>query len=74
MKMTIKNLKSIIREALKESGEVDYSFISSEISNRLESEMDISQAVNSFLKDNPNANEGDVAKALKLHPIMGYDK
>lgn len=72
--MTIRNLKEIIRESLKENGEVDYSFISSEISKRMESEMDISQAVNAFLNDNPNANEGDVAKALKMHPIMGYDK
>lgn len=71
MALTIRSLRNMIRESLISEGEVDYSFISSEISKRLESEMDLSQAVTSFLKDNPNANEGDVAKALKTHPIMG---
>jgi hypothetical protein len=71
MSLTIKDLRNMIRESLIKEGQIDYSFISSEISKRLESEMDLSQAVTSFLGDNPNATEGDVAKALKIHPIMG---
>lgn len=69
MKLTIKTLKSMIREKLITEGQLDYSFISSEVAKRMESEMDLSQAVSSFLQDNPNASEGDVAKALKEHPI-----
>ncbi len=71
MKLTIKNVKEAIRESLREEGEIDYSYISSEIIQRLESEDDLSQAITSFLKDNPNATENDVAKALKNHPIVG---
>ena len=54
---------------LKEEQEPDYSFISSEIVSRLESEDDVSQAITSFLKDNPAATEHDVAAALKAYPI-----
>lgn len=71
MSFTIKTLKERIRKQLIREGKVDYSYISSEISKRMEEENDLSQAVTSFLKDNPNASEGDVAKALKAHPITG---
>ena len=71
MKVTIREIKKAIRESLREEGEVDYGYISSDIIKRLESESDLSQAVTSFLKDNPNTTEHDVAKALKVHPISG---
>jgi len=71
MKVTIRKVKEVIRESLREEGEIDYRYISSEILHRMESEKDLSQAVTSFLNDNPNATEHDVAKALKIHPISG---
>ena len=69
MTLTIRQIKEAIRESLREEGEIDYGYISSDIIQRLESEQDLSQAVTSFLKDNPNATEQDVAKALQIHPI-----
>tara|TARA_B100000900_G_C20567558_1_gene711818 strand:+ start:312 stop:539 length:228 start_codon:yes stop_codon:yes gene_type:complete len=71
MKLTIREIKKAIRESLMSEGEIDYAYISSDIIQRLEGEQDLSQAVTSFLKDNPNASENDVAKALKIHPISG---
>lgn len=69
MAMTIRKLKEQIRKKLISEGKVDYRFISAEVAKRMEEENDLSQAVTSFLKDNPNATEGDVALALKSHPI-----
>ncbi len=74
MKVTIRKIKKAIRESLREEGEIDYSYISSDIVKRLEGDSDLSQAVTSFLNDNPNATEHDVAKALKIHPISGEVK
>ena len=73
MKLTISALKKAIREELlenlEEEQDQDYNFISSDIVSRLESEDDVSQAITSFLKDNPNSTERDVALALKAFPI-----
>ena len=69
MKLTFSALKQAIREQLREQTEPDYKFISSEIVDRLEYENDVSQAITSFLNDNPHSTEKDVADALKAFPI-----